>query len=364
MHRTIGDSYGLDAGKRIFRQENPPTYKATQATFDTMNALQEEIANAIEAAGIVLNAPSETIASMTQLNQAIQARVAAEAGVRNANDRVANGDLVRDQLNRVNEQTNLATLLASLRSLAPLRPNGFYMTPLTATPLISVLLSIGGASAVNGAAFMQLSSGISKRINDLWAAGTGNGGRAGALTNGTWYHMFVIRNNTAPYTVDAGFDASPTAANLLAASGYTWYRRVGSVYYIDGTSGIRPFIVRGDTVLWTPTVVDALAQAQPVSPTVNTLTLSVPPVPVTAILNVVGTHLSAAWRINLWDGLLGSTISAVNGVSVAGAAGVQSCTGAHLLTENSTIYATEVAAGSPSRITLGTRGYIDERIDF
>lgn len=84
MHRTIGDSYGLDAGKRIFRQENSPSWQATQVTYDSMNALQEEIAHVIEAEGLTLNVASESIGAMTQLNTAINQKVAIEAAARNA----------------------------------------------------------------------------------------------------------------------------------------------------------------------------------------------------------------------------------------------------------------------------------------
>lgn len=84
MHRTIGDSYGLDSGKRIFRQENSPSWQATQGTFDTMNAFQEEIANVIEAEGFALLTSAETIAQMIQLNTAIDKKVSDEATARDA----------------------------------------------------------------------------------------------------------------------------------------------------------------------------------------------------------------------------------------------------------------------------------------
>lgn len=84
MHRTIGDSYGTDAGKRIFRQENTPSWQATQVTYDSMNAIQEEVANVITAEGYALNAPSEAVSAMTQLNVAIDKKVSDEATARDA----------------------------------------------------------------------------------------------------------------------------------------------------------------------------------------------------------------------------------------------------------------------------------------
>jgi hypothetical protein len=84
MHRTIGDSYGLDGSKRIFRQENSPSWLATQVTYDSMNALQEEVANVITAEGFALLTSAETIAQMVQLNTAINKKVSDEATARNA----------------------------------------------------------------------------------------------------------------------------------------------------------------------------------------------------------------------------------------------------------------------------------------
>ena len=68
-----------------------------------------------------------------------------------------------------------------------------------------------------------------KQIDANWAEGTNAGGFPSGLTlsNSTWYHFFVI-HKTADGTVDAGFDTSTTASNLLAdATGYSAYRRVG-----------------------------------------------------------------------------------------------------------------------------------------
>jgi hypothetical protein len=76
---------------------------------------------------------------------------------------------------------------------------------------------------------------ITKILNATWVAGSSVGGlnatdyaagTSGAEPN-TWYHLYVIKHTDN--TVDAGFDKSTTASNLLSGSGYTYYRRVGSV---------------------------------------------------------------------------------------------------------------------------------------
>lgn len=101
---------------------------------------------------------------------------------------------------------------------------------------------------------MTLASAMVKRIDASWAAGTGNGGLAtpASLTGDTWYHVFIIEDGAG--TIDAGYDTSTTAANLLTDSSYTKYRRIGSVL-TDSSANIRPFIQTDrKTFFWkTPT---------------------------------------------------------------------------------------------------------------
>ena len=97
---------------------------------------------------------------------------------------------------------------------------------------------------------------ITKQIDVDWAEGSGMGGFPSALTlsTDTWYHVFAIAKESGE--VDAGFDTSLTAANLLAdASGYTLYRRLGSVL-TDPSSNLVPFTQFGDQFLWDTPVQD------------------------------------------------------------------------------------------------------------
>ncbi len=75
MHRTVGDSYGVQDGKNIFREESPGNHDATQFTHDMANALQEEIANVITGFGGSLNTAAETVAQMVQLRDRISAKI-------------------------------------------------------------------------------------------------------------------------------------------------------------------------------------------------------------------------------------------------------------------------------------------------
>jgi len=87
-----------------------------------------------------------------------------------------------------------------------------------------------------------LTSGLTKELDNVWAEGTGAGGRPStvALFIDTWYHVFVIAKSDG--TVDAGFDTSLTATNLLAdATGYTFFRRIGSIKTELATTDILNF---------------------------------------------------------------------------------------------------------------------------
>lgn len=97
--------------------------------------------------------------------------------------------------------------------------------------------------------FINLSSAFTKQIDANWVEGNGLGGfpQAISLSASTWYHVFVIFN---PETgdIDAGFDTSTDASNLLSAAsvaGFTKYRRVGSIQ-TDESFDITPFLQIGD----------------------------------------------------------------------------------------------------------------------
>jgi hypothetical protein len=76
MHRTEGEDYILEGGKRRFAAANPPSQKATRLPAEFMNAVQEEICNVITAANptIVLNAgaAADRTAGWGQLLKALQ----------------------------------------------------------------------------------------------------------------------------------------------------------------------------------------------------------------------------------------------------------------------------------------------------
>lgn len=131
-------------------------------------------------------------------------------------------------------------------------PTGYLTGLVTAinvgSPLTDIDIGTGAARSSDDQEDIRLTSALTKELDNVWVAGTGVGGRASgaALAADTWYHMFVITNGT---DVDAGFDTSISATNLLADSGYTQFRRIGSVL-TNGSSEIISYIQNGSEFRW------------------------------------------------------------------------------------------------------------------
>lgn len=110
-------------------------------------------------------------------------------------------------------------------------------------------VDIGECTAEDSeATVIALQSQIRKTVNVTWAAGTGNGGTPSILLpllNDTFYFVFMI-HDTRSKAVDMGFDSSPTAANLLSASGYNKFRQIGSVMTTSSGGKIREYKQIGD----------------------------------------------------------------------------------------------------------------------
>lgn len=118
-------------------------------------------------------------------------------------------------------------------------------------------ISVGSRLAASLDVRITLESALTKRIDVAWAAGTGDGGFPTGITlsASTWYHVFLIKD-VANGNVDAGFDTSITAANLLSdASDYTKYKRIGSIL-TDTSKNIVQFVQKGNVFYWKSPVMD------------------------------------------------------------------------------------------------------------
>lgn len=127
-------------------------------------------------------------------------------------------------------------------------------------------ITAGVARNTGNTSSMPLISEITKRIDESWTLGDDGGGfpdTALTLTNDTWYRVFLIQqvNNG---TVDAGFDTSATAVNLIAEavlinSGWTGavYRQIGWVRRL--TSANKEFyqsVNKPEHIRWNSPVLD------------------------------------------------------------------------------------------------------------
>jgi hypothetical protein len=121
----------------------------------------------------------------------------------------------------------------------------------TTDQYLSITVDSGNCGMTNAAMVAYNPSTFTKILKASWTIGSGNAGLATGLTltKNTWYHVFLISNKKG--TVDIGFDTSLTAATLLAAATkFTYYRRIGSIYCntdaCETYKYIEPFIQYGD----------------------------------------------------------------------------------------------------------------------
>lgn len=112
-------------------------------------------------------------------------------------------------------------------------------------------IAAGQCAGSLGLVDIVLVTSITKQLDVLWAAGTNQGGRdTGVIGGDLWWHIFVIKNPTTG-VVDALFSQSATAPTL--PSGFTAFRRVGSLARVSGTLG--SFLQVGDWFYRVPALV-------------------------------------------------------------------------------------------------------------
>lgn len=128
---------------------------------------------------------------------------------------------------------NLANQIYVTDQISKIIPGKGYIYGLECTngiegALQDLLVGTGECVDSTGTKLMKITSTIQKRLWESWAKGTNKGGRASgvSLSNATTYHTFIIADDSG--NVDIGQDTDVSASNLLADSGYTYYRRIRS----------------------------------------------------------------------------------------------------------------------------------------
>lgn len=106
-----------------------------------------------------------------------------------------------------------------------------------------ITIATGKCRDSTNAINMALVAPITKSLTAAWAAGNNNGGRdTGSLANGQSWYVFIIYNPTS-HATDAIFSQSATAPTL--PSGYTFFRRVGSLILEAASTAVHQFIQIG-----------------------------------------------------------------------------------------------------------------------
>ena len=145
--------------------------------------------------------------------------------------------------------------------LDPEYPNKYYANSTTKRGFTyfpsQITISYSSATAVSFSAGtfifsdgsgQAVAAAMTKTIQSSgsWAAGTGqNGLDTGAKANSTWYHCYAICNITDLTTPISDFIFSTSASSPTLPSGYTKYKRVGSVR-TDSSGNIQNFIQTGN----------------------------------------------------------------------------------------------------------------------
>lgn len=135
--------------------------------------------------------------------------------------------------------------------------DGYILSNNAIDPLKNIDITDGACKNSNNSSDLLLSSALGKQIDVSWAEGgtpgAPSGGFPSLLSGGvaqpdTTYFVFAILKNTGQ--VDAGFDTSLNAVNLLAdATDYSDFRRIGFVI-TDSSSDIINGFWYGDK--WQP----------------------------------------------------------------------------------------------------------------
>lgn len=226
-------------------------------------------------------------------------------------------------------------------------------------------IAAGECRAENISSNMVRSAVLTKLIDAAWAVGSGAGGfpTGITLTNDTDYHVFLIKR-TDTGVVDAGFDTSLTAVNLLAdATNYNAYRRIGTVRRLTALN--RLFRQDGDRI----TLDVSIEEKSGVFSTVGaTLTIQTPTgVKCLALLTMGGTG----------TGVAGSQFGLLSPLNIANSApsssrfnaaggGLDSSNEAHaanieVMTDTSSGIRHRVTTNSNFLWKLHLHGYIDFR---
>jgi hypothetical protein len=191
-----------------------------------------------------------------------------------------------------------------------------YLTGLTmstAGASTTMTVAAGIAADSTNALMMVLASSMNKTTS-AFAAGSGNGGMdTGSVAVSTWYHFFLI-SNAAGTSVDVLFSLSATAPTM--PSGFTLFRRIGSMKTTAGTANWGSFVQNGDVFSWLSPPLDFSSN---LTTTASTITLASCP---TGIIVLARINLSGAPAVYNYISALNTTDLAPAATAAPGASSV------------------------------------------
>lgn len=208
---------------------------------------------------------------------------------------------------------------------------------------------------------------LAKDINLTWAAGD-NAGGLNATDFGidsdaeidTWYHHYAIMHTDG--TVDAGFDKGTAAANLLSDSGYTYYRKIGSIL-TDGSREVTAFQQTADEFLWAVAVQDINDAATGTSVVTHTLASVPTGFKVGAIVSIVVVQDAAAFhRVGHGDiSTIATPTDLLKDFENAGSASTNRSSWSGVLTTSTSAEIKSISSVQPTSFDIMVRGWIDPR---
>lgn len=218
--------------------------------------------------------------------QDIADAAAASAGLADA-DRIA-AQAARDAALAAQAAAEAAAALVVGGVLAAGFVTGLYMSPNSANPTTRIDVTVGQARSSDNTTDIILAAPMTKRLDAVWVAGTGNGGRdvPTALAADQSWHMHLVWHPTGP-VVDIVFSLSVTAPTLPA--GYTKSAyigplpRLGSESYPASGTAIPFFLQDGNQIQLRAPSVGYQAQSGTTSPQLKDL----PSVPLGIKVNAI-----------------------------------------------------------------------------
>ncbi|MDR6624341.1 hypothetical protein [Caulobacter segnis] len=121
---------------------------------------------------------------------------------------------------------------------------GLILSNNSSAPNTHLNIAAGQARDSSDVYDLRLTTGLTKRLDQTFAAGTGNGGRdtSAAIVANTSYHVFLIRK-TSDGALDVLFSTSALSPTL--PTGYAAFRRLGAVM-TDASGFIKKFVQHND----------------------------------------------------------------------------------------------------------------------